>query len=34
MPSAKARFRISVKDNLTGHRLRLELVEQPWPGRF
>ncbi len=34
MPRAKARYRISVKDNLTGHRLRLELVEQPWPGRF
>jgi hypothetical protein len=34
MPRAKARYRISVKDNFTGHRLRVELVEQPWPGRF
>lgn len=34
MPRAKACYRISVKDDFTGHRLRLDLVEQLWPGRF
>jgi hypothetical protein len=34
MPRLKARFRISIKDHATGKALKVELIEQPWPGRF
>jgi hypothetical protein len=34
MPRLKPRFRISIKDNATGKALKVELVEQPGPGRF
>ena len=34
MPRLKPRFPISIKDNATGKALKVELVEQPWPGRF
>jgi hypothetical protein len=34
MARSKARFRISLKDNLTGRSLKVELIEQPWPGRY
>ena len=34
MARQKARFRISIKDNETGQTLKIELVQQPWPGRY
>ena len=34
MARSKARFRISIKDNLTGRSLKVELIHQPWPGRY
>ena len=34
MARSKARFRISVKDNLTGRSIKVELIPQPWPGRY
>ena len=34
MPMLKARFRISLKDHAARQSLKVELIEQPWPGRF
>lgn len=34
VPRLKARFRISINDHRTGRTLKIELIEQPWPGRF
>ena len=34
MSRSKARFRISIKDRVTGKALKVELIEQPWPGRY
>jgi len=34
VPKRKARFRISIKDNRTGETLKVELLEQLWPGRY
>jgi hypothetical protein len=34
MSQQKARFRISIKDNLTGRALKVELVQKPLTSRF
>ncbi len=34
MARYKARFRISIKDQATGKKLKIELLSMPWPGRF
>ena len=34
MALKKARFRISIKDNLTGRALKIELIERPLSGRY
>jgi hypothetical protein len=34
MARYKPRFRISIKDQATGKKLKIELLPMPWPGRF
>jgi hypothetical protein len=34
MARYKARFRISIKDQATGKKLKIELLPLPWRGRF